>query len=187
MTESPPRANGDSIDLVGGKAPCLVTGRVLDTDGTPLAGAAVDVWQAGEDGFYDVQQPDVQPPGNGRGLFRTEADGSFRFRTVVPSYYPIPTDGPVGQLLLATRRHPYRPAHIHFIATAPGHATLTTHIFVAGDPYLDRDAVFGVKDSLVVDFTEHPPGRAPDGRVLDTPWAGVRFDILLEALEGARQ
>jgi hydroxyquinol 1,2-dioxygenase len=180
MTESPPRANGDSIDLVGGKAPCLVTGRVLDTDGTPLAGATVDVWQASEDGFYDVQQPDVQPPGNGRGLFRTEADGSFRFRTVVPTYYPIPTDGPVGQLLLATRRHPYRPAHIHFIATAPGHATLTTHIFVAGDPYLDSDAVFAVKRSLVVDFAEVTDPVEGERHGVPVPFRHAKIDLVLD-------
>jgi hydroxyquinol 1,2-dioxygenase len=180
MTESPSRANGDSIDLVGGKAPCLVTGRVLGTDGTPLAGATVDVWQAGEDGFYDVQQPDVQPPGNGRGLFRTEADGSFRFRTVVPSHYPIPTDGPVGRLLLATRRHPYRPAHIHFIAAAPGHATLTTHIFVAGDPYLDSDAVFAVKRSLVVDFAEVTDPAEGEGHGVPVPFRHARIDLVLD-------
>jgi hydroxyquinol 1,2-dioxygenase len=180
MTESPPRANGDSIDLVGGKAPCLVTGRVLDTDGTPLGGATVDVWQASEDGFYDVQQPDVQPPGNGRGLFRTEADGSFRFRTVVPTYYPIPTDGPVGQLLLATRRHPYRPAHIHFIATAPGHATLTTHIFVAGDPYLDSDAVFAVKRSLVVDFAEVTDPAEGEQHGVPVPFRHATIDLVLD-------
>jgi hydroxyquinol 1,2-dioxygenase len=180
MTESPPRANGDSIDLVGGKSPCLVTGRVLDTDGTPLAGATVDVWQAGEEGFYDVQQPDVQPPGNGRGLFRTEADGSFRFRTVVPTYYPIPTDGPVGQLLLAARRHPYRPAHIHFIATAPGHATLTTHIFVAGDPYLDSDAVFAVKRSLVVDFAEVTDPAEGERHSIPVPFRHATIDLVLD-------
>jgi hydroxyquinol 1,2-dioxygenase len=180
MTESPPRANGDSIDLVGGKAPCLVTGRVLDTDGTPLAGATVDVWQANEDGFYDVQQPDVQPPGNGRGLFRTEADGSFRFRTVVPTYYPIPTDGPVGKLFLATRRHPYRPAHIHFIATAPGHATLTTHIFVAGDPYLDSDAVFAVKRSLVVDFAEVTDPAEGERHGVPAPFRHAKIDLVLD-------
>ena len=166
--KSPQRANGDSMDLLGGKVPCLVTGRVLDPSGAPLAGAVVDVWQCTEDGFYDVQQPGVQPPGNGRGLFHTDADGSFRFRTVVPSHYPIPTDGPVGRLLQATHRHPYRPAHIHFIASAAGHATLTTHIFVAESPYLDSDAVFAVKQSLIADFAEvtdpAEAGRSPPHR-----------------------
>jgi catechol 1,2-dioxygenase/hydroxyquinol 1,2-dioxygenase len=152
MTVSPPRANGDSIDEVGGREPCVVEGRVLSVTGEPLAGAVVDVWQADEEGFYDVQQPDVQPPGNGRGLFTTDAEGRFWFRTVVPAPYPIPTDGPVGELLAATGRHAYRPAHIHFIAQAAGHVPVTTHIFVAGSPYLDSDAVFAVKHSLVRDF-----------------------------------
>ena len=183
MTESPPRSNGDTIDQVGGKIPCVVTGRVLDPDGRALDGASVDVWQCTEDGFYDVQQPDLQPPGNGRGLFHTAADGSFRFRTVVPSHYPIPTDGPVGRLLLATERHPYRPAHIHFIAEAPGHARLTTHIFVAGGPYLDSDAVFAVKESLVVDFAEvHDADRAHRFGVT-APFRHAEVDLVLEALD----
>jgi hydroxyquinol 1,2-dioxygenase len=180
MTESPRRANGDSIDLLGGKTPCVVTGRVTDAAGTPLPGATVDVWQCTEDGFYDVQQPEVQPPGNGRGFFTTDADGAFRFRTVVPSHYPIPTDGPVGRMLLATKRHPYRPAHIHLIAEAPGHRTLTTHIFVAGGRYLDSDAVFAVKRSLVVDFAEiTEPERAAEHGV-PAPFRMAEIDLVLE-------
>lgn len=152
VVESPPRQSGDDIDLVGGHQACVVTGEVVEPDGRAVAGATVDVWQCDEDGFYDVQAPETQPLGNGRGLFTTDADGRFWFRTVVPSHYPIPTDGPVGQLLLATARHPYRPAHIHFIVTAAGHVPLTTHLFVAGSPYIDSDAVFAVNDSLVRDF-----------------------------------
>ncbi|MCZ2836714.1 dioxygenase family protein [Modestobacter sp. VKM Ac-2985] len=152
MTVSPPRSNGDSIDLVGGSEPCVVTGRVLSVSGAPVPGAEVDVWQADDHGFYDVQQPEVQPAGNGRGLFTTDDEGRFWFRTTVPAHYPIPTDGPVGELLAATDRPPYRPAHIHFIADAPGYVPVTTHIFVEGSPYLDADAVFAVKRSLVRDF-----------------------------------
>jgi protocatechuate 3,4-dioxygenase beta subunit len=140
----------------------VVSGRVLSADGTPLPGAELDVWQASDQGFYDVQQPGVQPRANGRGLFTADTDGAFWFRTVVPSHYPIPTDGPVGQLLLATERHPYRPAHIHFIVTAPGHRALTTHIFVAGSPYIESDAVFAVKKSLIKAFRR--PGTAWTGR-----------------------
>jgi hydroxyquinol 1,2-dioxygenase len=180
MTESPARENGDSIDLLGGKVPCVVTGRVLDTGGSSLAGASVDVWQCTEDGFYDVQQPDVQPPGNGRGLFRTEDDGSFRFRTVLPSHYPIPTDGPVGQMLLATKRHPYRPAHIHFIVDAPGHTTLTTHIFVADGPYLDSDAVFAVKQSLVAEFAEVGDDALAAEYGVTAPFRKAEIDLVLE-------
>jgi hydroxyquinol 1,2-dioxygenase len=180
VVASPERENGDNIDLIGGTDPCVVTGRVLDTDGTPLAGATVDVWQCSEDGFYDVQQPDVQPLGNGRGLFHTDADGRFAFRTVVPSHYPIPTDGPVGQLLLATGRHPFRPAHIHFIAAAPGHRTLTTHIFVAGSPYLDSDAVFAVKKSLIADFTEIDDAEQAHRYGIHNPFKGASIDLVLE-------
>jgi len=154
MTRSPVRALGDTIDLVGESEPCVVTGRVVGTDGAPLPGAVLDVWQANDHGAYDVQEPGQQPAGNGRGLFTADAHGRFWFRTIVPSYYPIPTDGPVGELLAATRRHPYRPAHIHFIVSADGYTPLTTHIFVAGTEYIDSDAVFAVKKSLITEFTE---------------------------------
>jgi hydroxyquinol 1,2-dioxygenase len=171
MVTSPRRALGDTIDLVGTGPQCVLQGRVLSADGTPLPGAELDVWQANDQGFYDVQQPDVQPAGNGRGLFTADQDGAYWFRTIVPSHYPIPTDGPVGTLLEATRRHPYRPAHIHFVVTAPGHRPLTTHIFVAGSPYIESDAVFAVKKSLITEFTPaddpQQPGRA-------------NFDIVLQ-------
>ena len=180
MIESPPRELGDNIDLVGTGTPCVVRGRVLSSDGTPLAGAELDVWQASDQGFYDVQQPDGQPRTNGRGLFTADADGAFWFRTVVPSYYPIPTDGPVGTLLNATRRHPYRPAHIHFIVTAPGHRALTTHIFVAGSQYIESDAVFAVKKSLIKDFTlVDDPDQAARYN-LTPPFAQATFDIILQ-------
>ncbi|NMN99507.1 dioxygenase [Antrihabitans stalactiti] len=169
MTESPRRELGDTIDLIGTGQQCEVSGTVTAVDGTPLAGAVIDVWQATDHGFYDVQQPGIQPPGNGRGLFTADDQGRFHFRTVVPSHYPIPTDGPIGRLLGATGRHPYRPAHIHFIASAPGYETVTTHVFVADSPYLDSDAVFAVKRSLVVDFV---PG--------DDGIRHAAFDIALE-------
>jgi len=153
MVSSPRRALGDTIDLVGTGPQCVLEGRVLSADGRPLPGAELDVWQANDQGFYDVQQPDVQPPSNGRGLFTADSSGAYWFRTIVPTHYPIPTDGPVGTLLEATRRHPYRPAHIHFIVTAPGHRPLTTHIFVADSPYIESDAVFAVKKSLITEFT----------------------------------
>jgi catechol 1,2-dioxygenase len=166
MTRSPVRALGDTIDLVGESEPCVVTGRVVGTDGTPLAGAVLDVWQANDHGAYDVQEPGRQPAGNGRGLFTADSEGRFWFRTIVPSYYPIPTDGPVGELLAATRRHPYRPAHIHFIVTANRYTPLTTHIFVAGTEYIDSDAVFAVKKSLITEFTE-----------VDDPELAARYQV----------
>jgi hydroxyquinol 1,2-dioxygenase len=152
VVESPPLDLGANIDHVGTGTPCVVTGRIVSVDGTPAPGALIDVWQANDQGFYDVQQPDVQPRGNGRGLFTADAEGRFWFRTIVPSYYPIPTDGPVGELLIATGRHAFRPAHIHFIVSAPGHRELTTHAFVAGSEYIESDTVFAVKKSLVIDF-----------------------------------
>lgn len=180
MTESPRRELGATIDLVGDSEPCVVSGRVLSRDGEPLPGALVDVWQADGHGFYDVQRPDVQPPGNGRGLFTADDEGRFWFRTCVPSPYPIPTDGPVGGLLRATGRHPYRPAHIHFIASAAGHAPVTTHIFVAGSDYLNSDAVFAVKPGLVKDFaTVDDPRRAAEFAVAN-PFRHARFDLVLE-------
>ncbi|MEU3885566.1 dioxygenase [Streptomyces sp. NPDC029041] len=180
MTESPPRALGDDIDLVGGGERCVVSGRVRSADGTPLPGAVVDVWQADDQGYYDVQQPGVQPAGNGRGLFTADTGGRFWFRTCVPAAYPIPTDGPVGELLRATGRHPYRPAHIHFIAAAQGHIPVTTHIFVAGGDYLDSDAVFAVKQSLVQDFTvTDDPALAREFGV-ENPFRHACFDLVLE-------
>lgn len=185
MTESPRRELGDSIDLLGTGRPCVVSGRVLAADGTPLPDTELDVWQCSEDGFYDVQQPDVQPPGNGRGLFRTDDEGRYWFRTVVPAHYPIQTDGPVGRLLEATGRHPYRPAHVHFIAHAEGQRPVTTHVFVADSPYLDSDAVFAVKSGLITDFTESHDEHDAQRFGVTAPFVHARFDIVL-APEGAR-
>lgn len=157
--------------------PCWVEGVVRSANGTPLPGARLEVWEADEDGYYDVQYGDGRTAGRAH-LF-SDVDGSYRFWSVKPSPYPIPDDGPVGQLLDATNRSPMRPAHLHFMVSAPGHHTVTTHIFVAGSDHLDDDAVFGVKDPLIVDFEEQPPGTAPDGRILDRPWSRARFDLVL--------
>ncbi len=179
MVESPVRELGADIALDGKGTPCLVSGQVTGPDGEPLAGASVDVWQTNEDGFYDVQQPDIQPPGNLRGMFTADADGRFWFRSVVPRYYPIPDDGPVGQLLSSTGRHPNRPAHLHFIVAAPGYRPVTTHVFVADSPYLDSDAVFGVKESLIRDVAEvDDPARAAD-LGLPNPFRTLTFDLSL--------
>jgi maleylacetate reductase len=172
-------------DIAGGAKgrPCYVAGTVRGTDGEPVPGARIEVWESDEDGFYDVQYPDGRT--GGRGWLRSAPDGGYRFWSVRPAPYPIPDDGPVGALLTAAGRGPMRPAHLHFKVDAPGYRTLITHIFVAGDPYLDRDAVFGVKDSLITDFAEHPPGPAPDGRPLGEPWTSVTFDIVLARLNTA--
>jgi len=123
---------------------------VTSTDGRPIAGAEVDIWQADEDGLYDVQQPALGTRRRARAVMKTDAEGRLRFRTIVPTAYPVPTDGPVGRMLVASGRHPWRPAHVHFMVKAEGHETLVTHLFREGDPYLASDVVFGVRGSLVV-------------------------------------
>jgi hydroxyquinol 1,2-dioxygenase len=180
VVESPVRALGDSIDSVGTGTPCVVTGRVVSTRGTPLPGATLDVWQANDEGFYDVQQPGVQEIGNGRGLFTADAAGAFWFRTIVPRYYPIPVDGPVGELLRATGRHSFRPAHIHFIVTAPGHRDLTTHMFVAGSEYIESDTVFAVKKSLVVDFSPVDDPALAEKWGVPVPFRHADFTITMQ-------
>jgi hydroxyquinol 1,2-dioxygenase len=159
--------------------PTLFSGRVLTTDGKPLSGALVDVWHADAEGFYDVQRPQLKGM-QLRGKFHTDAQGRFWFWTVRPTEYPVPTDGPVGQMLLKMGRHAYRPAHIHTIVSAPGYEPVTTHVFAAGDRYLNSDAVFGVKNSLIVDFVQNAPGTAPDGKKLDRPYFTVQYDFGLQ-------
>lgn len=158
MTQSPVRALGSSTEIasVTGCDELLVYGRVTGHHGEPLAGASVDTWQADDLGFYDVQQPSSVASGSGRGAFTCDSDGWYYFRTVAPAPYPIPTDGPVGELLSVAGRHPYRPAHIHFLVSAPEHDTLTTHIFLSDSPHLSSDAVFAVRSSLVYTPTNSP-------------------------------
>jgi len=156
-----------------------VSGRVSTAGGGPIAGAIVDIWHSDEDGYYDVQRAD-QPDANLRARFRTDAEGRFHFWTLTPTSYPVPDDGPVGELLRATGRHPMRPAHVHFMIAAPGHETLVTHVFVAGDPYLDSDAVFGVKQELIAEFTQYPPGKGPDGKVMNATWRKLEYDFALK-------
>jgi hydroxyquinol 1,2-dioxygenase len=161
--------------------PLFVEGTVAAAGGQRLANAVVDIWHSDKDGYYDVQRTDLEEPAL-RARFRTDADGRFHFWTIQPAFYPIPHDGPVGQMLEATRRHPYRPAHVHFMISAPGFETLVTHVFVSGDQYLDSDAVFGVKNSLIREFTHEPPGTAPDGRRMEKPWRRLRYDFGLKQL-----
>jgi catechol 1,2-dioxygenase len=149
---APIRAMGETISLDGKGESCLFEGRVLDLDGNPIEGARVDVWSDNADGFYDVQQPGIQPKWNNRGIFVTGPDGRYSFVGIKPVSYPIPDDGPVGQLLGHLGRHPYRPAHMHYLVTAPGFQKVVTHTFVGDDAYLDSDTVFGVKRTLVAPF-----------------------------------
>jgi protocatechuate 3,4-dioxygenase beta subunit len=178
---APRRANGDNICLDGKGEPLLVRGRVVDGEGKPIAGASLDVWQANEDGFYDVQQKGIQPDFNLRGLFETGDNGEYWFRTAKPRWYPIPADGPVGMLLKLLDRHPNRAAHLHFIVTAPGFETVTTHIFTPDCPYLNEDAVFGVKQSLIADFKwiDAPAEVARSG--FGVPFWVVDWDFVLVA------
>ena len=157
---APARAMGDRISFDGKGEDCLFEGRVVDVNGRPVAGARLDVWSDNADGFYDVQQPDIQPKWNNRGIFTTGADGKYSFVGIKPVSYPIPHDGPVGQMLAALGRHPYRPAHMHFIVTAPGFEKVVTHTFVGDDSYITSDAVFGVKDSLVAPYERIDDARA---------------------------
>jgi catechol 1,2-dioxygenase len=148
----PVREMGANISLDGKGESCLFEGRVVDLQGNPIAGARVDVWSDNADGFYDVQQPGIQPQHNNRGVFITGADGRYSFVGIKPVSYPIPDDGPVGQMLGHLGRHPFRPAHMHYLVTADGFERLVTHTFVGGDKYLESDAVFGVKTTLIAPF-----------------------------------
>ena len=157
VPDAPQVPNGGDVAQGAAGLPCLVRGRVLSQDHTPLAGACVEVWQADAQGKYDVQYQDLTHP-RARGVLQADAQGRFEFHTIVAEPYPIPTDGPVGDLLRATRRHPGRPAHLHFMVTAAGHETLITHVFRDGDPYLDSDAVYGVRQSLVAPWVQQADG-----------------------------
>jgi hydroxyquinol 1,2-dioxygenase len=157
----------------------VVRGRVTDPNGQPIPGAILDIWQASPDGLYDSQDPD-QPEMNLRGKFMTDEKGEYWFKTVKPAAYPIPYDGPVGDLLRAIGRHPMRPAHIHYLISAPGYETLITHVFPEGDEYLESDAVFGVKDSLVTDFVKNQSAESAAQYGAKAPFYEVSFDFGLK-------
>ena len=166
-----------AVDVKG--EPTFYSGRVLDAaTGAPLAGALLDIWSGDGEGTYDMQMPE-DPGMKARGRIRTDEQGCYWFRSIRPTFYPVPEDGPVGEMLRAMGRHPNRPGHIHMIVSAEGHRPVTTHLFVANSPYLDSDAVFGVKDSLIAGFDKHPPGTAPDGTKMDQPWYTCQYDFWL--------
>ncbi len=167
--------NGSNIAKGVEGEPVYFSGTVSSPDGKPLAGATLDIWSTDGAGLYDVQRSDGEM--RARARITADAQGRYAFWTVKPVSYPIPVDGPVGKMLLKMGRHPYRPAHTHMIVSATGCEAVTTHLFVRGDPYLGSDAVFAVKDSLVVDFVHHEPGVAPDGKTLDRPWFSVQYDF----------
>ncbi len=175
---APEYAPGGDVANGAPGEPCYVSGRVLDTRGRPIANAEVQVWQADAEGRYDVQYADLAEH-RARGTLHTGPDGSYRFKSIVAHSYPIPHDGPVGRLLERLGRHPWRPAHLHFMITAPGHQRLITHVFRDGDPYLDSDAVFGVRSSLVADWIRHDPGPTPDGGHSAQPFYTLAYDFVL--------
>lgn len=179
VEDAPELPMGADICLDQKGEPMLVKGRITGIDGQPIANAKIDVWQANDEGFYDVQQKGLQPDFNLRGVFRTGADGTYHFKGVKPKYYPIPDDGPVGQMLTQLGRHPYRPAHLHYILEADGFDTLITHIFDPDDPYIHSDAVFGVKESLLAkfDLIEDPARISAAG--FDRPYYEVVHDFVL--------
>jgi hydroxyquinol 1,2-dioxygenase len=181
VTDVPFVPNGADIGAGLPGERLFVQGSVSSAGGAPLPGAVLEIWQSDSDGFYDVQRPELEGP-TLRTRLRADEQGRFHFWSIMPTPYPIPDDGPVGDLLEATKRHPWRPAHLHFMISAEGHEQLVTHIFVAGGPYLDSDAVFGVKESLIQEFTRQAPGRAPDGTQVDGPWRMLSYDFGLKSL-----
>jgi hydroxyquinol 1,2-dioxygenase len=164
----------------------FVQSRVTDLNGKPLANVPVDIWHADDEGYYDSQRPTYETDGpTSRARFVTDDDGRFFFRTILPCSYPIPTDGPVGEMILQTRRHPMRPAHVHFLVNAAGYEPLITHVFIGGDKYLDSDVVFGVKDDLIATIEQRSDPVMPDGKQAAGPWHLMTYEFHMKPGEGA--
>jgi hydroxyquinol 1,2-dioxygenase len=178
IDNAPAYRNGDDIANGATGEPCFVSGVVRGPDGEPIAGARIEVWQADAEGLYDVQHV-CDGQHRARGVLQTMRDGRYFFRSIVAEPYPIPHDGPVGRMLEALGRHPWRPAHLHFMITAPGYERLVTHVFREGDRYLDCDAVFGVRSSLIAPWLRHEGGRSPDGTEMSRPFSTLTFDFVL--------
>ena len=164
----------------------FVSTRVTDLAGKPLAGVPVDVWHADDDGYYDSQKPTYETQGpSSRARFVTDDDGRLFFRTILPCSYPIPTDGPVGEMILQSRRHPMRPAHVHFLVNAPGYEPLITHVFIDGDKYIDSDVVFGVKHELIAKIEKRTDPVTPDGKPVTAPWHLMTYEFRMKPGAGA--
>ena len=182
--EMPHGADISPQNLTGEKM--FVQSRVTDLKGKPLAGVPIDVWHADDDGLYDSQKSSYATEGpSSRARFVTDSEGRFFFRTILPCSYPIPTDGPVGEMILETKRHPMRPAHVHFLVNAKGYEPLITHVFIDGDKYLDSDVVFGVKDELVAKVQKRGDPTTPDGKPVPSPWHLMTYEFHLRPGGGA--
>jgi hydroxyquinol 1,2-dioxygenase len=178
IPDAPEVAHGGSMAEGAPGIPCFITGTVRGLDGKPIAGAVLDLWQTDGEGLYEEQRRTKQPWM--RGIYKTQADGSYSVRTVAPISYTMPMDGPVGAFFNRTNMSHTRPAHIHFAISALGYHYLVTHLFPKGDEYIDNDVVYGVKDELIVEFVKKPPGKAPNGDTVDTPFYEVNYDFVLE-------
>jgi protocatechuate 3,4-dioxygenase beta subunit len=179
-----PHGTDVSAQLSGEKM--FVQSRVTDLSGKPLPGVPVDIWHADDDGFYDSQKPTYQTEGpSSRARFITDADGRFFFRTIKPCSYPIPVDGPVGEMIHYAKRPALRPAHVHFLVAAPGYEPLVTHVFIGGDPNIDCDVVFGVKDELIATIEERTDPTMPDGKPAPTPWHLMTYEFKVRPGGGA--
>ena len=179
VANSPVYENGANVCLDGKGEPLVVAGCVTDLEGAPIPNAKLEVWQTNDDGFYDVQQKGIQPDSNLRGVFTSDTEGRYWFKSVKPRHYPIPSDGPVGKLLAAMGRHPSRAAHLHFIVTAPGFEPVITHIFTPDCPFLPEDAVFGVKRELIAEFKKIEDPEAGKRVGFPTPFWSVSWDFTL--------
>jgi hydroxyquinol 1,2-dioxygenase len=174
--EHKPKPHGTDISAGTIGKPMFVNARVTGLNGVPVANAVVDAWHADDEGYYDTQKPSYEANGSSlRARFITDADGRFSFRTIVPRSYPIPTDGPVGELIRAANRDTMRPAHVHFLVNAQGFEPLVTHLFIEGDEYLGSDVVFGVKEELVCKIECHDAVVMPDGSRASGPWYTMTY------------
>lgn len=178
VPNAPERKMGDRIGVDEDGETLFMSGRVLDPDGKPIAGAIIDVWQANSKSFYDLQDPN-QPEGNFRSRLQTAADGRYAFATVVPLGYKVPESGPCGEVLGLLGRHPWRPAHIHFKLSAPGYAPITTMTHIDGAPYVDSDTVFAVRSALIK-LQKHDAPDELRARNQDKPFYTTEFDFVLK-------
>jgi hydroxyquinol 1,2-dioxygenase len=179
VADAPEVADGGNMAVGAPGIPCFVTGTVRDMDGRPIAGATLDLWQTDGEGYYEAQRENIDGPWM-RGLYHSKPDGTYCVRTVAPIAYTIPMDGTIGELVSRTNISHMRPAHIHFCIESPGHHRVVTHLFQRGCPYIETDVVYGVKEPLIVDFVQRPPGKAPNGETVDTPFYEIKYDFVLQ-------